>query len=1579
MKKIPVYLVLSFITAFNFSQAQTSTNLYYDANGTTAGIGGTGNWTTTGANWTTSSAGTAALISGAWTNSATWTNSNANNAILQGTTGTLSLSSGSIYANQIQVNTTGFTIQNSSTGTSSANRYFRTKNGIILADGVNLNISSGLTTNGAITGFEGVITGTNGTTGVNTNCSITITGATLNSDSSIRIALDTSATDIRVPVIIATTGNGYANIGVSSDSVTNSIYGSITVNSNSRLVLGNNNNGKTRRINVQGKLTTVNTDLLIGETGFLGTIVLYGANSIGGNVVVQSGSLGYGSITAFGNSTVILSNNATFGQQGDIGLTDIDRTLPNNISVLGDVTLGLGSYGNYLSGNINLNSAQRTFLIANSTLLSGSITNGSLIYTNSSSSRTMTFNGALSLTNLSILGRGSVSLNGQSSISNLVVSNTTSNSVILGSGPNTINSFTVNAGGLSAANLGNGTKNLTLTGVGATATFSNTAISGSLAAGLLTLGGSNNIVMATSGSTSIASSGAITLSGNSNVITLNGSVLASGVTYPLITGTSVDTNGLTGPVTLTGAGVNNAVNLTLNGAPVISGANTYTFRSTATALELQVDQNLVNNYSWSGGSTGNWNTDPANTVWTLGGSPAAFTSNGNAAIDSTTEGIALTVDAGGISAGYVNVTGGSGVTLGGGSLSTLGLVVTNTALTVNNAVTATNFSVTNSSVSGSGSISTLGGTTVQCDTDQSLSVAITGTGGVTKSGTGTLTVSGGSTYTGNLVVNSGALATSGSSAIPDNATLVLSNAATLNLGGNETVGALIAASGSTNNLGAYTLTLGGNNQSFTNTALTTGTGGLIKNGKGFMHMNQPLNKYSGGFTLNDGEVSFTSSGNAGADGVVTNSVFGTGTLTLNGGTIRSSSDTSGRTINNPVVLNGDVTFGSNSAAATITVGYDANKTTTLTKDVTITNIGSVTWEQPIVGSAFRLTKAGVTSTNSAGATNLITFRASNDIAGMTITGGTVGYKNRNAFGAGTLIVSDGVTLGQDGSINNAPLTMNDVTDRAVLNELRLNGNITFGLGGTANFWGGNIDFTGGNRTITLGNTTTLTGAITNGGQLILDNGSGSVTRTLSLYAANTYTGGTVVRTNAALAVGHDQALGNGDLTFTNTSGSGVSILRAATLSTNATQVRTLANNIKLASGMTVTLDSVSSAQDSAGTSITVAVDMILSGNISGAGGLTKSNNNTVTLSGQNTYSGATAVVNGKLQVVTNNIFATITTNTVAVTFSNTPANGTYAILPGALTGTYTLTNTTASSTQKVTLSTASPASVTVASKSSQTITGLASTDTKTYGATAYTLSVTKGASSSPLTFASDNTGVATVSSTGLVTIVGAGSTTIRVNQAGDDNYLAATEATQVLTVAKATPSISVAPTASAITSGQSLSSSTLSGGTGSVAGSFAWTSPSTAPSSTGSFSVTFTPTDSANYNTATTNVSVTVNSAGPTFDGAYSGKNLTDVAPNGLTYLMNYAFGGSDTTEPKLPVQDTADSTKLALVAYVRTGDTSLSVGGQAAASLDFSSPSSATYEVITPSDAPAGMEKRRYSVEASGDRQFLRLIVTKQ
>jgi RHS repeat-associated protein len=78
-------------------------------------------------------------------------------------------------------------------------------------------------------------------------------------------------------------------------------------------------------------------------------------------------------------------------------------------------------------------------------------------------------------------------------------------------------------------------------------------------------------------------------------------------------------------------------------------------------------------------------------------------------------------------------------------------------------------------------------------------------------------------------------------------------------------------------------------------------------------------------------------------------------------------------------------------------------------------------------------------------------------------------------------------------------------------------------------------------------------------------------------------------------------------------------------------------------------------------------------------------------------------------------------------------------------------------------------------------------------------------------------------------------------------------------VAKATPTVTVWPTASAITYGQTLASSTLSGGTASVAGSFAFTTPTTAPGvGTASQSVIFTPAVPADYNSVTGAVPVTV-------------------------------------------------------------------------------------------------------------------------
>jgi len=89
-----------------------------------------------------------------------------------------------------------------------------------------------------------------------------------------------------------------------------------------------------------------------------------------------------------------------------------------------------------------------------------------------------------------------------------------------------------------------------------------------------------------------------------------------------------------------------------------------------------------------------------------------------------------------------------------------------------------------------------------------------------------------------------------------------------------------------------------------------------------------------------------------------------------------------------------------------------------------------------------------------------------------------------------------------------------------------------------------------------------------------------------------------------------------------------------------------------------------------------------------------------------------------------------------------------------------------------------------------------------------------------------------------------------------------------VTVNKATPTISVWPTPSAITYGAALSTSTLTGGSASVPGTagpastgFAWANPSIIPAAGSSVaeSVTFTPSDATHYSTTTGTVHLVVN------------------------------------------------------------------------------------------------------------------------
>jgi hypothetical protein len=143
----------------------------------------------------------------------------------------------------------------------------------------------------------------------------------------------------------------------------------------------------------------------------------------------------------------------------------------------------------------------------------------------------------------------------------------------------------------------------------------------------------------------------------------------------------------------------------------------------------------------------------------------------------------------------------------------------------------------------------------------------------------------------------------------------------------------------------------------------------------------------------------------------------------------------------------------------------------------------------------------------------------------------------------------------------------------------------------------------------------------------------------------------------------------------------------------------------------------------------------------------------------------------------------------------------------------------------------------------------------TYGVAPITLSAT--ASSGLAVSYAVTSGPATLSGN-MLAITGAGTVMVTASQAGNGIYSAATPVTQSFTVNAATPSVTVWPTASSITFGQTLGSSILSGGAASVSGTFGFTNPATAPvSGTNTQGVVFTPTDLANNNSVSGTVNVT--------------------------------------------------------------------------------------------------------------------------
>jgi hypothetical protein len=119
------------------------------------------------------------------------------------------------------------------------------------------------------------------------------------------------------------------------------------------------------------------------------------------------------------------------------------------------------------------------------------------------------------------------------------------------------------------------------------------------------------------------------------------------------------------------------------------------------------------------------------------------------------------------------------------------------------------------------------------------------------------------------------------------------------------------------------------------------------------------------------------------------------------------------------------------------------------------------------------------------------------------------------------------------------------------------------------------------------------------------------------------------------------------------------------------------------------------------------------------------------------------------------------------------------------------------------------------------------------------------------------------------------------------------------------------------------------------------------------------------------------------FSRAYPGRTLTEVAPNGLTYLANYAFGGDSNTQPILPVQDMSDPNKLQLIVVYRTDDPTLPLSGLGGeATTDLSGAWDLPDVRVTDGDTaglPNYLTRKVISVDRGSDpKKFLRATVTK-
>lgn len=420
---------------------------------------------------------------------------------------------------------------------------------------------------------------------------------------------------------------------------------------------------------------------------------------------------------------------------------------------------------------------------------------------------------------------------------------------------------------------------------------------------------------------------------------------------------------------------------------------------------------------------------------------------------------------------------------------------------------------------------------------------VVGGGSLQKTGAGTLVLSGVNTYTGTTFVRAGTLRANSSRAFGGAGPILLDNAAgvTLDLAGYDTSMSYLelgGALGGNVDLGGATLTIAAGNNSATSyfAGAINGTGRLVKNGTGTQKLRGCNSTYTGSTTINGGLLMVTCLDNGGVASSIGLSSADAANLVINGGTLRyagagGSTDrrfTLGASAGNTLDASGTGAIDFTSTAPVTFAVANAAQTLTLTGTSTDNNK---------LGTQLTNNGTGVTSLVKTGdGTWILTNPASTYTGVTTISGGVLGVDKLTNGGlasslgassaaASNLIIGNGSTLRYTGA--------GDSTNRL----FTLSAGVTFiessGTGAIVFTDIGPVNLAGANqaRTIALGGTNTgnntLAGSIGDAGTgktILAKNDSG----TWVLTGNNTFSGNTVV--NAGRLV-----LGNGGTTGSVTS------------------------------------------------------------------------------------------------------------------------------------------------------------------------------------------------------------------------------------------------------------------------------------------------------------------------------------------------------------------------------------------------------------------------------------------------------------